>query len=510
LEEVEGIILDGADFVFAEEGWEDAFHDGAVFQDVADAAGGAAVVFEDEVFAVLVADEVGAADMDVDIAGDVHAEHLAAEHFGAVDQFGRNDAASEDVLLVVDVLAEEIEGGDALDEAAFDGFPFGGWDDAGDEVEGEYFLDATGVAVDGESDALVAEGDVGHTPAALDGLLAEGLESGGDGLVMGAWFAGRREHLVEDAVDFITVEHDEKRSPRWFPRGRVDSTGWQGIGKGGDRETRRLPSAGFLGENGVADMGVVMRGAGLVLGCLVLWCSCARGQEFKGIAPDASVDQVLDALKVRGDTLHTFRADVTLTTVDQSTGDSSGESGTVIFQRFGDGDGRIRVDFTRSTRGDRTFVIGKHYTLQKGWLIDRDDDKKTEDRKQVTRPGEKINLLKLGDGPFPLPIGQDKQEVYKDFDVGKPAAAKDDPAGTVHIRLKPKAQADLSRHFAQIDVWVDVKTGMPVRMVTLDAAGVRAQTTDLNNVRLDVDLKDGDFDLTPVEGYQVTEEPYEG
>ena len=30
----------------------------------------------------------------------------------------------------------------------------------------------------------------------------------------------------------------------------------------------------------------------------------------------------------------------------------------------------------------------------------------------MLKPGEKLNLLKLGEGPFPLPIGQKKEDVY--------------------------------------------------------------------------------------------------
>ena len=35
------------------------------------------------------------------------------------------------------------------------------------------------------------------------------------------------------------------------------------------------------------------------------------------------------------------------------------------------------------------------------------------------RPGEKVNLLKLGEGPFPLPIGQPKEDVHREFIVTK-------------------------------------------------------------------------------------------
>ena len=52
----------------------------------------------------------------------------------------------QDPLLVVDVLAEEVQRGDALDEPALDRVPFVGRDDAGNEVEREDLLDAGRVA----------------------------------------------------------------------------------------------------------------------------------------------------------------------------------------------------------------------------------------------------------------------------------------------------------------------------------------------------------------------------
>ena len=117
LEQVVRIIFDRAHAVGAEERREDALHDRAVFQHIADAAGRSAVVFQDEIIALVVADQIGAADVDVDVARHVHVEHLAAEHLGAVDQFRRDDPFLEDALVVIDVLAEEVERGDALDQA---------------------------------------------------------------------------------------------------------------------------------------------------------------------------------------------------------------------------------------------------------------------------------------------------------------------------------------------------------------------------------------------------------
>ena len=59
--------------------------------------------------------------------------------------------------------------------------PFVGGDDAGDEIEREDFLDAAGVAVDGEGDALVAEEDIGHSAAFFEGGLSEVAKAGDEG-----------------------------------------------------------------------------------------------------------------------------------------------------------------------------------------------------------------------------------------------------------------------------------------------------------------------------------------
>jgi outer membrane lipoprotein-sorting protein len=241
---------------------------------------------------------------------------------------------------------------------------------------------------------------------------------------------------------------------------------------------------------------------------LALACATLHAADFAPIPPDPSVDQVLDALKTRGDNLKGFTADVNLTESDQATGDSTGHLGSLVFQQLGKGDGRIRVTFKQRTEGDKVFDEDHQYTLADGWLVDRDAIKKNEVRRQVVKPGEKIDLLKLGEGPFPLPIGQDKEQVHAQFDVSLIAGAKDDPAQSVHLLLKPKPGTDLARKYAQVDVWVDRPTGMPVRIVTQDVSGERVQTTLLTNVKLDVQLNDTDFALPPVTGWDQTEEPY--
>jgi hypothetical protein len=230
------------------------------------------------------------------------------------------------------------------------------------------------------------------------------------------------------------------------------------------------------------------------------------------LRPDATIDDVLDTLQTRGQNLKEFVADVKLTESDTVMGTSTIRLGKVWYQLRDNGDARFHVRFDKKGTGDKPPVDDvKEYLLNDGWLIDRDYRAKTETNRQVARPGEKVNLFQLGKGPFPLPIGQDKKDVHAQFDITKVPLAKDEPTNTVHLQLKPKPGTDLERKFSTIDVWVDQKTGMPVRIETLDRNQTTDRTTDLDNLKVNPKpgLNDADFTLPPIDngGWNRHDEP---
>lgn len=234
------------------------------------------------------------------------------------------------------------------------------------------------------------------------------------------------------------------------------------------------------------------------------------------LGPDSKLDAILDALNTRGQELKDFSADVVLHTVDDRTGQDTAQIGKVVYQQREGNDSRIRVSFDkkRIDEGDGGKPVTQEqkldYVLDKGWLTDRDYKKKLEVRRQVLRPGQKMNLLKLGEGPFPLPIGQDKAEVKRQFDATKVESTKEDPAGTVHVKLVPKPGTSFAKRFKQIDVFVDTKNNMPGRIDTVERAGT-TRSTELTNVKLNVDVKDEAFTLPNIDndGWNRREEPYE-
>jgi outer membrane lipoprotein-sorting protein len=230
------------------------------------------------------------------------------------------------------------------------------------------------------------------------------------------------------------------------------------------------------------------------------------------IAPDANLDTILDALNARGQNLKDFTADVKLTTVSERTGESKAQTGTVVFQELGNGNSRIKVSFDkRQLENGATQQYKQDYLLQDGWLTDRDYSKKLEVRRQVLRPGQKMNMLKLGEGPFPLPIGQDKADVKKQFEATKVAPTAEDPKDTVHVKLVPKPGSQFEKRFRQIDVFVDTKTAMPARIDTSEKPDT-ARTTELTNIKLNTGVGNHQFGLPNIDneqGWNRREEPFE-
>lgn len=240
---------------------------------------------------------------------------------------------------------------------------------------------------------------------------------------------------------------------------------------------------------------------------VAVWALCWCGHRSLGdtvpsptmdLPANASIDQVLDALHDQGRDLKSFTADVHLREVDTTMDSSLTRSGTIWFEIKPDGQGKMHLIFDQKEENKRIKKEKKEYLLEDGWLTDRDYHAENETRRQVARPNQKLDLFQLGKGAFPLPIGQKKADVLQSFDVTKPDSAKDDPAGTIHLRLVPKPGSSLARQFATIDVWVDEKLKMPVRIRTEDTDHAKVKTTDLQNLKTNDPLDPAVFKLADV------------
>ncbi len=283
--------------------------------------------------------------------------------------------------------------------------------------------------------------------------------------------------------------------------------------------------------NGAMNFG--LRGKSIVLGAaLILALGCAArplaadppapappaqtqpattqiSQPPHALSPASSAEEILDALDVRGVDLKDFSATVSTADTDPATGDSTVNRGKLLFQRKDPHDARFRITFEDRINGDRITHQKHEYTLDNGWLIERDYDAKKEIRRQVVKLGEKVDLLKIGSGPFPLPIGQKKEDVLNLFEVKKIDLAKDDPPNTVCIGLTPRAGTPYARKFKSVYLWIDPTNSMPRRITTVDSTGATEKTTDLTDMKINPGLDNKDFAQTDLPaGWDQIVEPY--
>lgn len=223
------------------------------------------------------------------------------------------------------------------------------------------------------------------------------------------------------------------------------------------------------------------------------------------LAVDISTDDLLEALHQRGLDLTGFTGEVTQNEYIGGFGSEEILKGKLVYDATS---GSIRVDFqtrdVKDGRGPRSYQLT--HLLNKGWLTTRNVEGKSQERRQVSRPNEKINLLKLGEGSFPIPIGQDPVEVNKQFDVSRPAS--DDPRPVV--RLVPKEGTKLAKKFNKIDIWVDPVTHFPTKIETTTGASNDMKTTELDNLKVNPPIGPGAFQLPPVDpAWKQTESPLE-
>lgn len=225
---------------------------------------------------------------------------------------------------------------------------------------------------------------------------------------------------------------------------------------------------------------------------------------------DPAIDAVLDRLEAKGKAIRDLSAKVTKAQIETfPVEDIRTHEGVLLFRRF-DGNPRFLIRFTRFVAGGivREGPDNEEWFVFDGqWLTERQDKAKFVKRQQVLAPGEKLDVFKLGQGPFPMPIGQSRRDMLTHFTIQRGPAGKDDPPDCDHLRCTVRPESSLSQTYKSVSFFVDRKLDLPVRVVaerTHDEINVRVTLSD---VRLNTGLAASALELPPTpKDFQVTEE----
>ncbi|MCL4222350.1 MAG: hypothetical protein KJZ65_13375 [Phycisphaerales bacterium] len=186
----------------------------------------------------------------------------------------------------------------------------------------------------------------------------------------------------------------------------------------------------------------------------------------------------------------------------------------------------VAVRFDQFIAGQRSDRQEKLWVFDGQWLVEKDPVEKQFIKRRMVRPGQVFDPLRVGEGPFFVPVGQRREDMELYFtaalrpasegledvydpqrdQVLKTLAAKLD--GLIQLELTPRPNMKQVEDFALIRIWYDPGTLLPRASFAVDQLGnvdvFELFAIDVNEGK--APLPEGVFSVDPPlpgEGYHV-------
>lgn len=227
--------------------------------------------------------------------------------------------------------------------------------------------------------------------------------------------------------------------------------------------------------------------AAATLTALTVLSATSAGQTTatQSAQPDRSfetVDDLLIALEDAGSDIRTLTANIRYTRVFALEGDEQVRDGTLWYLHWPEGppnDDGVRkpaergfsIEFTRARMGERIDDVSRRYAFDGEWLLETDGETRVATRQQVVPPGQTFDPLRLGEGPFPVPIGQKREQIVERFDAELVETTENiwdetlelivTAKPTYQLKLTPKPKYASDIELAEIRLWYPADTLLP-------------------------------------------------
>lgn len=139
------------------------------------------------------------------------------------------------------------------------------------------------------------------------------------------------------------------------------------------------------------------------------------------------------------------------------------------------------------------------------WLLERRHKDKFFARRRMLAPGAGRDPLKIGEGPFPLPIGQRKDDMLARFAVSLVPALEGSPDNArlrellkdcTQLRLVPRVEVLGAKDFREIRLWFREPDALPIFAQTTNRDDSTAEVF-LVNIKRNEPVAPATFDTTP-------------
>jgi hypothetical protein len=228
-------------------------------------------------------------------------------------------------------------------------------------------------------------------------------------------------------------------------------------------------------------------------------------------------DDLLDRLERSHADLRDFQADIVYEKWDNVLKRKETRTGEVLYQAKPGGPKRFAILLERLIVRNRAREHRKHYVFEGSWLVEIDHESKIFIKRQIVPPDKQFDPLKLGEGPFPLPVGQPKDEVRARFKVRRlhepqnetltERLAGQDVEG---LLLVPKPGTPAAEEIAQVELIYDRESLLPVGVSLTEVNGDR-KTVILRNLKRNAGVDEDKLSIEEpdaLEGWRIDVVPW--
>lgn len=149
----------------------------------------------------------------------------------------------------------------------------------------------------------------------------------------------------------------------------------------------------------------------------------------------------------------------------------------------------VAVRFEQFIAGARSDKQEKLWVFDGQWLVEKDPVEKQFMKRRMVRPGQVFDPLRVGEGPFFLPVGQRREDMELYFTAalrpsGEGLADEYDPQrdqllkslagkleGLIQLELTPRPNMQQVEDFSLIRIWYDPQTLLPRASLSVDQLG---------------------------------------
>lgn len=240
----------------------------------------------------------------------------------------------------------------------------------------------------------------------------------------------------------------------------------------------------------------------------------------------ADASELLEALETADAGLERLVANIRYTKAFAIQGDTQTRAGRLVFINAAPESEvqarKFAIRFDSLITGTRVDEQVQEYVFDGEWLAERYPDEHQFIRRQVVPPGERWDPLRIGEGPFPVPLGQKREDILREYDAEllpsedglESATLRAFAAACWQLRLTPRAELAEDAELAEIRLWYQKSDLLPRLARTVNSAD-DVSVVQLTEVRTNAEaaISDGELSTEPPpaeEGWSQTIEPWRG